>query len=68
MLILLKYWPILAALAGVLSAAWEASAKIQQHLDLEKANCQRIEVIERITAAEHPNYSEAIWFKGASTC
>ncbi len=65
---LLKYWPVLMALAGVLGAFWQVSAAIQAHLDIERANCQRIEVIERIFAQEHPAYSSAIWWRGVGTC
>ena len=68
MTILLKYWPIWMALVAVLGGGWRLSAAIERHLNIEAANCQRVEVLERIFAQEHPAYTPAIWYRGVASC
>ena len=68
MTLLLKYWPLWMTFGTLLMGGWQLSAAIERHLNIEAANCQRTEVLERILAQEFPAYTPAIWYRGVASC
>jgi hypothetical protein len=58
---LLKYWPLVVGLAGIVTVGMGAVRDHQKHLDEYDKLLERVRVLENIAVSEHPAYSASIF-------